>query len=101
MSEEEKWIHQLSRKTWSHVPYKFEKRPLPPNTLTNADGTPYSAGHDRNEQQIQRCAMWLHKELLRNNYVNQHGEWSEEESAAFDEFLTVKIQNILVEMMSQ
>jgi len=70
---------------------------LPPNTLRNADGTPYSANNPVNEEQkIKGYALWLHKELLRNNYVNLHGEWSEEESAEFDEFLMVKIQNILV-----
>lgn len=45
MSEEEK----LPRKTYKLALHKFKviEALMPPNTLTNADGTPYSAGYDR------------------------------------------------------
>lgn len=47
MTEEEKWVKRLPRWTYESAVSQFKPvAPMPPNTLTNADGTPYSAGYD-------------------------------------------------------
>ena len=59
-------------------------RALPPNTLRNADGTAYSAGHDRaiDEQKVKAhhyamaFTQKLSKDLLHGNTMRLFDKWS-------------------------
>lgn len=47
MTDELENFHRLHRRTWTGPVHKFKPvAPMPSNTLTNADGTPYQAGYD-------------------------------------------------------
>ncbi len=64
---------------------------LPPNTLTNADGTPYAAGH---ESAIDRKKVMAHKitqgfasvlyaGFFQTEYAYLNGSWNDQERAHF------------------
>lgn len=56
---------RLSRESRREPLYPFKPvAPLPPNTLRNSDGTPYSAGYDgTNQEKLQEAIAILEQEI--------------------------------------
>lgn len=74
MSEEQKWVQRLPRKSWKDPVHEYKPvAPMPPNTLTNADGTPYQAGYDETAQEKLQKALAIMEEKA-EFHSDLHGE---------------------------
>src|SRR5258708_3529222 len=91
------------------TPAVWSNRPLPPNTLRNADGSPYAAGHDSaiDEQKMKAhhyaraFTQKLSRDLFCGNEIRSSVEWSLDDISAFEHFLREHLEEFALTILKE
>lgn len=88
-------VEKVSRRVWHEPAYPFKPVKLPPNTLTNADGTPYAAGYDEAAKEAKL------EELVHTAMGEVSMCWSERPKGVFQDEKAKKIGEELIKAIKE
>ena len=99
----------IPRKTYTEPVHEYKPiRALPPNTLTNADGTPYSVGYDSaiDEQKLKAnlyVRAFIHEcyDGLFSGYDHLIADWNQDQCDHFRHHLKEQLEKFALAILKE